>query len=272
MTKSVQPLDVGRGEDSPALAAGGPTIARFHNAMLSGKDNFAADRRLAREVTALAPTLPRLFRHDRRFVARSVQEMVRRGVTQILDLGCGLPTHDNTHEIAQRFDPQTRVVYVDHDPTVVAHGRAILASDPRAAVVGADIRAPATVLGTDGTHRLLDLSRPVGVLLTSVLHHIPVEDDPHGIVRSYMEALPSGSMLALSHFHAPEGDGPRGGQAARVERALLAALGSGWFRSRPAIEAFFDGLELDEHGVRPLFPWHPGRTASLALCGLAHRP
>ncbi|MFG2005554.1 SAM-dependent methyltransferase [Spirillospora sp. NPDC048911] len=163
---------------------------------------------------------------------------------------------------------------------MIAHGNATLASNADTAVVQADIRNPDAVLGTAKARRLLDPSRPTGILLTSVLHHLHDDDDPHGIARAYVERFPAGSMLAVSHFPVPADGGPLARQAAGVERALVAGLGSGWFRSRAAIAAFFDGLDLDEQGLVPMSPWRRDHgpvsselaLAPLMLCGLAHKP
>lgn len=257
------------GDALPSLIGrGASNMARFYDAMIGGKDNFAADRDLARWVAALSPEMPRLFQHNRTFVTRLARDMVDRGITQILDLGCGLPTPLNTHEAARSSDPRTHVVYVDRDPTVVVHGHALLADNAQTEVLSADVRDVGAVL-PPGTS--LDLSRPVGVLITSMLHHIHDDDDPGGLVRSYMERLPSGSVIGFSHFHVPDRDHPLHRQARDVEGLLLGTLGSGWFRSRAAIAGFFDGLVLEE--MRPMPYWIPGRgrPTSLAFCGLARK-
>lgn len=275
MTGFRSTLDNDSSEPGPVLGMRLPNVARFYDAILAGKDNFAPDRDLAAQAAAAAPALPTVLRHNRAFAARAVRWMTRQGIAQFLDLGCGLPTSNNTHQIAQRHNPHARVVYVDHDPVVLSHGRAILADNRRTAVVGADLRDPGAVLHDEDTRLHLDLSRPVGVLLTATLHHIPDGDDPHDIVREYMASLPLGSMLALSHFHAPERFEPLADQARRAEEVLLAGLGSGWFRPRPTLAAFFDGLELDRHGLCALPNWRPDHAPShspespLALCGVA---
>lgn len=167
---------------------GAPTasMARFYDAMLTGKDSLAADQALARRVTATAPAIRPVFHHNRAFVAHAVRHMVARGVDQFLDLGCGLPTATNPHEAAQRHNPRARVVYVDHDPVVLVHGSARLNGNAQTAMVDADLRDPDAVLEDMETRRLLHPDRPVGVLLTSVLHHIADSEDPYGLVRSYM--------------------------------------------------------------------------------------
>lgn len=275
MSGSLQALDISENR-YVHWSGDSPNVARFYDAMLSGKDNFAVDRAVAREVAMLAPGVPRLLHDNRAFVTRAVRHMAGQGITQFLDLGCGLPTADNTHQIAQRCDPAARVVYIDRDPVVVLHGYAFLADNSQTAVVGADVRDPCEVFEAVEVRHLLDLSRPVGVLLTLTLHHVHDDDDPRGLVRSYMDRLPAGSMLAISHFHAAETEPPSDGRAREVEHLLLAALGSGWFRSRAAIAAFFDGLDIDRHGLRPLEhrrTW-TGRPhgSSMALCGLARKP
>lgn len=265
-----------QGDPLPWLTTTTPNMARFYDAMLCGKDNFAADRALAHEVSTEVPAMPRLLRQNRRFVTQAVARMADEGITQFLDLGCGLPTIDNTHQVARRRTSQARVVYVDRDPTVAAHGRAVLADDCRTVVVRADVRDHDAVFEAYETQYVLDLSRPVGVVCTALLHHIHDDDDPHHLIRTYLDRLPSGSMLAVSHFRAPGTGGPLDDQARAAERLLLRGLGSGWFRSQATIAAFFDGLTLDESGIRPLGPWsghdHPDQAGTaLALCGVARK-
>lgn len=280
MTGFLHTLDSDQGRLPMWPGNDAPSMARFYDAMLCGKDNYAADRALAHKVATLAPAMPWLFQQNRVFVAQAVRHMAGQGVDQFLDLGCGLPTAHNSGRVAQRQNPSARMVYVDHDPVVVSHTSALLADNARTAIVSADIRDPCAVFGTDEAQYQLDLSRPVGILLTSVLHHMADEDDPRGLVRSYLDRVPSGSLLALSHFHAPGAGEPLEAEARDVEEALLTGLGSGWFRSASAIARLFDGLVLDEQGLCPVSRWRAGRctaddtprTDSLMLCGVVRKP
>ncbi|WP_433472622.1 SAM-dependent methyltransferase [Spirillospora sp. CA-142024] len=269
------PLDPGRGGPQPVLERRTANMARFYDAMLQGKDNFAEDRELARRLIAVAPSLPRILHLNRRFVVQAMRQMAGLGVTQFLDLGCGLPSTNAAGQVRRGFAGSVRVVHVDHDPVVVAYGRAHLAEARRTAVVHADMRDADAVFAADETRELVDPSRPVGVLLTAMLHHFPDADDPRGITRSYMDRLPSRSMLAFSHFHAPDAPWHMEDQARCAENMLVAELGSGWFRSRDEIAAFAGGLDPGPQGVRALGTWTAGRRTReppLALCGLAMKP
>lgn len=265
---------------APMLAR--PSMARFYDAMLGGKDNFAVDRALAAEVTAIAATLPRLMRQNRLFILRAVEEMVGQGITQFVDLGCGLPTADNLHQMARRLTGKARVVYVDADPVVVNHGGAYLADDCRTGVIRADIRDTQAVFDAVETCYLLDPSRPVGVVLSATLHHVCDSGDPGGLIRSYRDRLPDGSMLALTHFHAPDQPGQARDEARAAERLLLEELGSGWFRSRAAIAGFLEEFASDSYSLGSPTHWCRTRTLdpsnstvdpdgeSLMLCGLTY--
>jgi hypothetical protein len=177
--------------------------------------------------------------------------MAQAGIRQFLDLGSGLPTVQNTHQVAQAAAPDSQVVYVDNDPSVLAYGSELLATDDRATVVMADLRDPGSVLEHLRANRLIDFDRPVGLMLLGVVHHLNDEEDPAGIVRKYLDAVPQESCLFLTHFCASSPE------AARLEKALLADLGTGRFRTLEEITAYFDGLELVEPGVTYLPRWRP---------------
>ncbi|MGP3961122.1 SAM-dependent methyltransferase [Nonomuraea sp. 3N208] len=162
-----------------------------------------------------------------------------------------MPTVENTHQVAQRANPESRVVYVDNDPMVLAHGRALLAENERTAVVTSDLRDPAAILADEAVARLIDLGRPVGVMLVGILHHLHDDEDPRGIVEAYMAAVPSGSHLFITHFCASSQD------SRDAEKKFLALLGTGRFRTVAEITAFFHGFELVEPGVVPLPLWRP---------------
>jgi hypothetical protein len=228
-----------------------PSVARVYDAALGGKDNFEIDRAVLARLTEGLPEISSSSRVNRAALGRGVRVMAEAGIRQFLDLGAGLPTAENTHQVAQRVAPDARVVYVDNDPIVLAHGRALLAEDDRTAVITADIRDPRDVLESASVGRLIDLDQPVGVLLVAMLHHLRDDEDPKGLVDAYMAACPPGSHLLITHFC---NFGP---MAKAVEEKFLAVLGSGRFRTPEQIAAYFDGYELLDPGVVPCPCWHP---------------
>jgi S-adenosyl methyltransferase len=230
-----------------------PHSARIWNYWLGGKDNFAADREAGEEFLAVYPAQRDKARACRYFLARAVRHLVvERGVRQFLDVGTGLPTADNTHEVAQRFAPESRIVYVDNDPLVLAHARILLTSSPEGAThyIDADLHEPEAIIAEAG--RILDLDQPVALLMIGVLGHVEDDDEARSIVRRLLAGLPSGSFLVQC-------DG------ADTDPAYVAALeqyrDSGGVpynvRSRAQIAAFFDGLELVPPGVVPIPQWRP---------------
>ncbi|WP_344833041.1 SAM-dependent methyltransferase [Actinocorallia longicatena] len=237
-----------------------PSIARVYDAALGGKDNFEVDRQVLRGLVEGMPEVMTIARINRDALGRGVQLMARRGIRRFLDLGAGLPTADNTHQVAQRTDPSCRVVYVDKDPIVLAHGQAILAGNANTAVVTADLRDPASILGHPDVKRLIDLGEPVGVMLVAILHHLHDDEDPKGLLDAYMAAVPPGSHVFVTHFCAfdPEVTAP-------LEEKFLRLLGSGRFRTPAEITALFDGYELLEPGVVPNPHWHPEAPVSADL-------
>ncbi len=230
--------------------------ARVYDYWLGGKDNFAADREAAEEAIAANPGIVADARANRAFLARSVRFLAReRGVRQFLDIGTGLPSCPNTHEVAQSADPAARVVYVDNDPIVVAHARAMMVSDPDGSCdcVDADLRDPAVILKAAG--RTLDLDRPVALLLLLILHLIPDADGPEDVVRSLLAGLPEGSYLVVSH---PASD-IRPDSVAEMTRRMNQRLKGpkATVRDRDQVLRFFDGLELLEPGVVEPPQWRP---------------
>jgi SAM-dependent methyltransferase len=228
-----------------------PSVARVYDAVLGGKDNFAVDRAVAARRLELIPDGGQGARLSRAFLARGVRHLARLGVRQFLDIGSGLPTAQNTHQVAQSVIPDARVVYVDHDPMVLSHARALLTDNPFTEAVLGDLRQPEEILGDPVVKDFLDWSRPVGLLLLGIVHHLADQDDPGRLVRSLLDQLPPGSYLLLSHFcdASPE--------ARTLEQAFQQMLGSGRMRSQEEIRAFFDGSELLEPGVVPVVGWHP---------------
>ncbi|MGH3282945.1 MAG: SAM-dependent methyltransferase, partial [Trebonia sp.] len=176
-----------------------PSPARVWNFWLGGRDHFSADRALAQRYAEVVPEMPLIARLARRFIADTVSGLAAGGIRQFLDIGTGLPTAENTHEVAQRLAPDSLVVYVDNDPVVLAHARALLADSPggKTAYVDADLRDPAEIVRQAA--QTLDFSKPVAVLLIAVLHFIPDSDDPYRIVATLMDAVPPGSYLAIAH-------------------------------------------------------------------------
>jgi len=231
-----------------------PSAARIYDCYLGGSHNFAVDREVARRIVQLVPEVPRIARANRAFLRRVVEYLVGAGITQFLDIGSGIPTVGNVHEIAQQANPETRIVYVDIDPIAVAHGRRLLAGNDRVGVVQADLRAPAQVLFNPDLDGLLDFGRPVAVLMISTLHFVPDADDPAAAVRRYAEVLAPGSYLAISHVHRVAEPSPRGRSLHDLYRDAGMPLTP---RSEAELLSFFDGFELVEPGLVPLPLWHP---------------
>jgi S-adenosyl methyltransferase len=231
-----------------------PNTARVWNYWLGGKDNYEVDRALGDKVAGLVPGIVDSARADREFLRRSVRYLAeQRGIRQFLDIGTGLPTMDHTHEVAQRVAPESRIVYVDHDPVVIAHARALLTSTPEGATgyLEADLRDPEMILkAAAGT---LDLTEPIGVMLFAVLHHIADDAEAYGIVRRLLADLPSGSCLVLTHACT---DAAATHQAVRAYNESGVPTGTKG-RSRGEIARFFEGLELVEPGVVCCPDWRP---------------
>ncbi|WFE56315.1 SAM-dependent methyltransferase [Micromonospora sp. WMMD712] len=235
--------------------------ARRYNYLLGGKDNFQADRDSGDAMAAAFPTIRTAALENRRFLKRAVGHLAREaGVRQFLDIGTGIPTADNTHEVAQAADPQARVVYVDNDPIVLAHARALLTSTPEGATayIDADLRDPERILSHPDLLRTLDLGQPVALMLVAILHFLPDPDHPYDVVRRLLEALPAGSYLAASHAtydHLPE----------QVAQESIAATRTGGahnvisLRSRAEFAGFFAGLELVDPGIVSIAQWRAER-------------
>jgi hypothetical protein len=269
-----QPLaeDPEPGEDLQALNTNVAHPARVYDYWLGGKDNFAADREAAEQVIAANPTVLPGVRANRAFLGRAVRYLTAEaGIRQFLDLGTGLPTAQNTHQVAQDVAPDARVVYVDNDPMVLAHARALLTgpSEGATAYVSADIRDTEKVLA--GAAEILDFSKPVAVMALMVLQYIPDEDDPWGIVRHLLGALPAGSYLTVSDT-VRDIDTARVTQGtARLNERMPTQLN---LRTRPEWERFFDNLELVEPGIVPLPEWRgPGSEHPIpCYAGMGRKP
>jgi S-adenosyl methyltransferase len=230
--------------------------ARVHDYWLGGKDNYAADRAAGDAVIAAYPGIVRSVRANRAFLARVVRYLAAEaGITQFLDIGTGIPAAGNTHEVAQAAAPSCRVAYVDYDPVVLAHARALLESSGDGAIgyIDADLRTPEMIL--EQAAQTLDFSRPVAVMLIAILHLIGDQDDPYGIVSSLMAAVPAGSYLALSQV-ASDIEPEQMAEAAKRYNRL--AHEKQRHRSHAEVARFFDGLELIEPGVVAVQQWRPG--------------
>ena len=230
--------------------------ARRYNYWLGGKDNFAADRASGDAIEQIFPGIRTAAIENRRFLQRAVRYLAAQGIRQFLDIGTGLPTEDNTHEIAQHLDPTSRIVYVDNDPLVLVHARALLTSHPagRTAYLQADLRRPEQILTDPELTTTLDLSRPVAVLLVAVLHFLPDHTEANTTVNALMEAVPPGSYLVISHA-------TTGLLPAATTRALTSGEvpGTADFtgRTRAQVARFFDRLTLVDPGVEVISRWRP---------------
>nr|WP_191910096.1 SAM-dependent methyltransferase [Microbispora cellulosiformans] len=259
-----------------------PSIARVYDFFLGGKDNFAIDREIGEATLKIAPDAPAAGRSNRAFLRRVVRHLAAEaGIRQFLDIGSGLPTQGNVHQVAQAAAPDSRVVYVDNDPIVLVHGRALLATNGSTTVIEADVRDPESILNHPAVNDLIDFTQPVALLLFAILHHVNDHEDPHAIAARFREALPSGSYMALSHFHNPGPSMPEvSAQATTAEKLFNENLGTGRWRNRDEILAYFGDMELLEPGVVPLAEWRPdpgepvdrGITYHTFVGGLARKP
>jgi hypothetical protein len=253
-----------------------PNPARVWNFWVGGKDHFEADRDLAERFGQVVPRMPLIAALTRRFLASTVSQLTTDGIRQFLDIGTGLPTANNTHEVAQQAAPESRIVYVDNDPVVLAHARALLTSslEGRTAYLDDDIRNPAKILAEAA--ETLDFRQPVAVLLIAVLHFVSDSDNPHGIVAALMDAVPSGSYLAV--VHAANDAGVE--DMSEAERRYNAEASARFHaRDRDKVSRFFDGLDFAGPGLVNLSRWwsagtggHGAEADVAAYCGLARKP
>ena len=233
-----------------------PSVSRIYDFYLGGSHNFEVDREAARRALEFLPGLPKIMQANRAFMRRAVRFAAQEGIDQFLDIGSGIPTYGNVHEVARAARPGARVVYVDHDPVAVAHSQAVLAGDDAADVVAADLRKPHEILASPQVERLIDLNRPVALLLVAILHFVEDTDDPHAAVAELRAALAPGSLLILTHASyegiplPPE----RAEGAVDVYKDIRNPL---IMRSREEIARFFEGYDMVEPGLVPMPRWRP---------------
>lgn len=230
-----------------------PSIARTYDYLLGGKDHYPADREVGEIFIQRFPGAVQIALDNRGCLVRAVDYMTSKlGIGQFLDLGSGLPTADNVHQVAERANSEVRVVYVDNDPIVLAHGRALLAENDRTTVLSADIRQPEQVLDAAETKSLIDFDQPVGIIASAILHHLTNEEDPLGVIQTFRDAVPAGSCLFVSHFRTL-GDP----DSAALEEVMIEAFGRGTWRTDAEIAAYFEGTELVPPGLVTCAEWKP---------------
>jgi hypothetical protein len=230
-----------------------PSIARVYDYLLGGKDNYAVDREIGDVFKRDLPGSVAIAFANRAALTRAIAQIATTTeVRQFIDLGRGLPTADNVHQVAQRHDPGSRVVYVDTDPQVLVHGRALLEENDRTRFVMADIRDPKAVRTHVDTAALIDFEKPVAVVFSAILHHVNDDEDPAGIVRYWREQVPSGSYFFVSHFRSGDNAETR-----EAERVLQQTFGRGRWRTDDEIAALLEGLEILDPGIVPAPLWRP---------------
>jgi hypothetical protein len=254
-----------------------PNIARVYDYLLGGKDNFPADRAVGQQIEQTLPAVHLGVKEQRAVLRRVVRYLVgEAGLRQLLDIGSGLPTASNVHQIAQGVEPSTRVVYVDNDPVVLTHARALLADNPETLVVAGDLLKPAELLADQRLREHLDFEQPVGLLLCGILHYVLDEEEPARLLRELVDALPSGSYVFVHHLLAAGDE-----EAAATEAVLRQGVGRAQFRSLEQVAGFLDGLELVDPGVVTVSRWRPEADAPsltehpvlrLAAVGVARKP
>lgn len=271
--------DIRSGDEWPVLSldAPKPNIARVYDYVLGGKDNFAPDREIGDRIREAVPDVHTGVQEQRALLRRVVRHLVgEAGLKQLVDIGSGLPTAQNVHQVAQEIDPSVRVVYVDNDPVALSHARALLADNAETIVIDGDLRRPAEILADPALRAHIDLDQPVGLLLCGILHYILDEEDPLGITATLNSSLASGSQVFIHHLVSSDDPG-----AEVMQQAFLQGLGRGQFRTMAEVTRMFDGLELLDPGVVFVPDWRPDAdTAPLsehpvlrfAAAGVARKP
>lgn len=235
-----------------------PSIARVYDAILGGKDNFAVDRALRDQIVERNPEIPRVLKDNRQFIRRVVRWLADSGIDQFVDLGSGLPTVENTHDVAQRVNQDAIVVYVDNDPVVAAYGRALLEDDQHTFLIEADLREPEAIFAHEMVAEHIDLTRPVALLQCSTLHFVPDDADAATLMRRYVDRLVSGSYVVVTHLRKPAPDDPRGKLVDDVVKAYGSGVPQGLTaRAADDIVRLFADTELIEPGLVPVDEWWP---------------
>jgi SAM-dependent methyltransferase len=244
----------------PEVDTARANVARVYDYWLGGSHNFLTDQDLGRAIAAVEPNTKAMARANRAFLGRAVRFLADAGIRQFLDIGSGIPTEGNVHEVAQLAAPGARVVYADIDPVAVAHSNALLAGNQNAAIIEADLREPEKILTHQTVRRLIDLGQPTGLLLVSVLHFIADADDPWRIVATLRDALAPGSYLVLCH--GTDDGKPAVAHAAEkvYNRSVTTDL---HIRPRPEILRFFQGFDLIDPGLVPIPQWRPSSPAGI---------
>jgi SAM-dependent methyltransferase len=231
-----------------------PSVARMYDYYLGGSHNFAVDRATAQQMISVVPDAPLMAQANRAFLRRTVRFLLDAGVRQFLDVGSGIPTVGNVHEIAQQIAPESRIAYVDVDPVAVAHSRQLLADNPLAAVVQEDLRRPRAILEHPEVRRLLDFSQPVAVMIVAVLHFVPDSDNPADAIAVLRDHLAPGSYLVLSQA---SDDGRQAAERQDAEEVYRRTDNPLCLRSRAELTAFFDGFTMTKPGVVWVPQWRP---------------
>jgi SAM-dependent methyltransferase len=233
-----------------------PSVSRMYDYYLGGSHNFEVDREAARKAMEFMPGLPKIMQANRAFMRRAVRFAVGEGITQFLDIGSGIPTFGNVHEVAQAASPGAHVVYVDHDPVAVAHSQSVLEGNDDTDIVAADIRKPQEILSSPQVERLIDLKRPVALLLVAILHFVEDADDPYGALAELRDALAPGSLLVLTHA-SYEGIPLPPERARGTVDVYEDTRNPLIMRSREEVARFFEGYDMVEPGLVSMPHWRP---------------
>jgi hypothetical protein len=237
----------------PEVDPSKPSVARIYDCLLGGAHNFDADRQMVAKLLAVQPTVQQIALRNRAFLRRAVRFLVDSGIRQFLDLGSGIPTVGNVHEIAQAVAPESRVVYVDYEAVAVAHSQLILRDNDQADIVFADVTNPADVLEAPATRRLLDFAEPMGVLAVTLGHYLPPRSRPVEVFGHYRDAMVPGSYLALTHLT----DDFESVNGAEIVETMRATRDNVFPRSRTEVLAMFEGFELVDPGLTTTSQWRP---------------
>jgi hypothetical protein len=266
-----------RGDPVTQFDASRPHVARVYDYLLGGKDNFAADRAVGDRMIESLPAVQVGVRAQRDVLGRVVRYLVcEAGLRQLLDIGSGLPTAENVHEIAQQVEPSTRVVYLDHDPIVLSHAKALLADDKATFVADGDLRDPAGIVADPEVREHLDWDQPIGLLMCGILHYILDEENPADIVATLYQALPHGSYVFIHHLL--QLDDPA---SATLQDQMRSGLGRAKFRTLDQVRPLFGGLEFVEPGLVLVPDWRPDPgtpgvrdhpVLQMACAGVARKP